>query len=62
MSTTFSIQTRTGVNTGEVIVGDPSTGDTLVTGVTPRTWLLGWSRSRNPASVLIGPETHRPRA
>ena len=33
----FSIRFRTGVNTGEVVVGDPATGTTLITGDTVNT-------------------------
>ena len=52
------IQTRTGVNTGEVIVGDPSTGDTLVTGVAANV-AARLEQVAQPGDVLIGPETHR---
>jgi class 3 adenylate cyclase/tetratricopeptide (TPR) repeat protein len=52
------IQTRTGVNTGEVIVGDPSTGDTLVTGVVANV-AARLEQVAQPGDVLIGPETHR---
>ena len=52
------IQTRTGVNTGEVMVGDPSTGDTLVTGVAANV-AARLEQVAQPGDVLIGPETHR---
>ena len=48
------IQTRTGVNTGEVIVGDPSTGDTLVTGVAANV-AARLEQVAQPGDVLIGP-------
>jgi len=52
------IQTRTGVNTGEVMVGDPSTGDILVTGVAANV-AARLEQAAQPGEVLIGPETHR---
>jgi class 3 adenylate cyclase/tetratricopeptide (TPR) repeat protein len=51
------IQTRTGVNTGEVMVGDPS-GEILVTGI-PVNVAARLEQVGQPGDVLIGPETHR---
>ena len=52
------IQTRTGVHTGEVMVGDPSTGETLVTGVAANV-AARLEQVAQPGDVLIGPETYR---
>jgi class 3 adenylate cyclase/tetratricopeptide (TPR) repeat protein len=51
------IETRTGVNTGEVMVGDPS-GEVLVTGVAVNV-AARLEQAAQPGDVLIGPETHR---
>ena len=51
------IQTRTGVNTGEVIVGDPS-GEILVTGIAVNV-AARLEQAAQPGDVLIGPETYR---
>jgi class 3 adenylate cyclase len=52
------ISTRTGINTGEVIAGDPSSGQTLVTG-DPVNTAARLEQSAPPGSVLIGEYTYR---
>jgi class 3 adenylate cyclase/tetratricopeptide (TPR) repeat protein len=53
-----TISTRTGLNTGEVITGDPSTGHTLVTGDAVNT-AARLEQSAGPGTVLIGERTYR---
>jgi class 3 adenylate cyclase/tetratricopeptide (TPR) repeat protein len=53
-----TISTRTGINTGEVIAGDPSSGQTLVTG-DPVNTAARLEQSAPPGSVLIGESTYR---
>ncbi|HET6752039.1 MAG TPA: adenylate/guanylate cyclase domain-containing protein [Actinomycetes bacterium] len=48
-----TLSTRTGVNTGEVVVGDPGVGDALVLGDAV-TWPRGWSRRRRPGRSCWG--------
>jgi tetratricopeptide (TPR) repeat protein len=54
----MSISTRTGVNTGEVIAGDPSSGQTFVTG-DPVNTAARLEQSAPPGTVLIGASTYR---
>jgi class 3 adenylate cyclase len=54
----MSISTRTGVNTGEVIAGDPSSGQTFVTG-DPVNTAARLEQSAPPGTVLIGEPTYR---
>ena len=53
-----TISTRTGLNTGEVIAGDPSTSHTLVTGDAVNT-AARLEQSAAPGTVLIGGATYR---
>jgi class 3 adenylate cyclase len=53
-----TIATRIGVNTGEVVAGDPSTGQNLVTGDTVNT-AARLEQAAEPGEILIGEETHR---
>jgi DNA-binding SARP family transcriptional activator len=50
------IAARTGVNTGEVVTGDPSSGQTLVTGE-PVNLAARLERSARPGEVLVGERT-----
>jgi predicted ATPase/class 3 adenylate cyclase len=52
------ISTRTGLNTGEVIAGDSSSGQTLVTGDAVNT-AARLEQSAPPGSILIGTPTYR---
>jgi class 3 adenylate cyclase len=54
----ITISTRTGLNTGEVIAGDPSAGQTLVTGDAVNT-AARLEQSAPPGSILIGTRTYR---
>ncbi|HEY8847599.1 MAG TPA: adenylate/guanylate cyclase domain-containing protein, partial [Candidatus Limnocylindrales bacterium] len=49
----LAIQFRTGVNTGEVVAGDPATGQTLVTGDTVNT-AARLEQAAPPGSVYLG--------
>src|SRR5205823_284213 len=49
---------RTGINTGEVVAGDPSADQKLVTGDAVNV-AARLEQSASPGEVLIGPETHR---
>jgi class 3 adenylate cyclase/tetratricopeptide (TPR) repeat protein len=49
---------RTGVNTGEVVVGDPSDGQTLVTGDMVNV-AARLEQAAGPGEILIGEATHR---
>jgi class 3 adenylate cyclase len=49
---------RTGVNTGEVVAGDVSSGQRLVTGDTVNT-AARLEQAAPPLEVLIGEPTHR---
>src|SRR6185436_19218769 len=49
----ITIQFRTGVNTGEVVAGDPATGQTLVTGDTVNT-AARLEQAAPPGEVLLG--------
>jgi class 3 adenylate cyclase len=48
-----AIQFRTGVNTGEVVAGDPATGQTLVTGDTVNT-AARLEQAAAPGEILLG--------
>jgi class 3 adenylate cyclase/tetratricopeptide (TPR) repeat protein len=52
------ILTRTGINTGEVVAGDPATGQTLVTGDAVNV-AARLEQSAQPGEILIGEATHR---
>jgi len=52
------IAIRTGVNTGEVVAGDPSSGQTFVTGDAVNV-AARLEQSAEPGEILIGEETHR---
>jgi class 3 adenylate cyclase len=52
------IQTRTGITTGEVVVGDPAANQTLVTGDTVNT-AARLEQAAQPGEVLIGEPTWR---
>jgi class 3 adenylate cyclase/tetratricopeptide (TPR) repeat protein len=52
------IATRTGVNTGEVVAGDPAAGQKLVTGDAVNV-AARLEQAARPDECLIGPETHR---
>ncbi len=52
------IETRTGITTGEVVAGDPASGQTLVTGDTVNT-AARLEQAANPGEVLIGEPTWR---
>jgi class 3 adenylate cyclase/tetratricopeptide (TPR) repeat protein len=49
---------RTGVNTGEVVAGDPSAGQTLVTGDTVNT-AARLEQAAQPGEILLGQATYR---
>ncbi len=53
-----TIATRTGVNTGEVVAGDPGAGQTLVTGDAVNT-AARLEQAAPPGEVLIGDPTYR---
>jgi class 3 adenylate cyclase/tetratricopeptide (TPR) repeat protein len=53
-----AIQTRTGVNTGEVVAGDASVGQTLVTGDAVNV-AARLEQAAAPGEVLLGPATYR---
>jgi class 3 adenylate cyclase/tetratricopeptide (TPR) repeat protein len=52
------IAVRTGVNTGEVVAGDPSTGQTFVTGDAVNV-AARLEQAAEPGEILLGEETHR---
>lgn len=52
------IEARTGVNTGEVVAGDASTGETLATGDTVNT-AARLEQAARPGEILIGAPTYR---
>ena len=52
------LEIRIGVNTGEVVAGDPSTGQTFVTGDTVNV-AARLEQAAEPGDVLIGEATHR---
>jgi class 3 adenylate cyclase/tetratricopeptide (TPR) repeat protein len=52
------IQIRTGVNTGEVVAGDSSEGQSFVTGDTVNV-AARLEQAAEPGEILIGEETHR---
>ena len=53
-----SLVSRIGVNTGEVVAGDPSTGQALVTGDAVNTGAR-LEQAAAPGEILIGEETYR---
>jgi class 3 adenylate cyclase/tetratricopeptide (TPR) repeat protein len=53
-----AIRFRTGVNTGEVVAGDPSVGQTFVTGDTVNT-AARLEQAAQPAEILLGHGTYR---
>jgi len=53
-----SLQARIGVNTGEVVVGDPSSGESFVTGDAVNI-AARLEQSAEPGEILIGEETRR---
>ena len=53
-----SLENRTGVNTGEVVAGDPSTGQRLVTGDTVNV-AARLEQAAPPLEVLLGETTYR---
>ena len=54
----IAIQARTGLNTGEIVAGDPSSGQTLVTGDAVNV-AARLEQSAQPGEILIGEATHR---
>jgi class 3 adenylate cyclase len=54
----IAIRFRTGVNTGEVVAGDPADGQTLITGDAVNT-AARLEQAAAPGEILIGPTTHR---
>jgi class 3 adenylate cyclase/Flp pilus assembly protein TadD len=52
------ILTRTGINTGEVVAGDPATGQTLVTGDAVNV-AARLEQSAAPGEILLGEATYR---
>ena len=53
-----TIATRTGVNTGEIVAGDPSTGQRLATGDAVNT-TARLEQAAGPGEILIGDPTYR---
>jgi class 3 adenylate cyclase len=53
-----AILTRTGINTGEVVAGDPATGQTLVTGDAVNV-AARLEQSAAPGEILLGQATYR---
>ena len=53
----IAIRFRTGVNTGEVVAGDPASGHTLVTGDTVNT-AARLEQNAPPGEILLGAVTH----
>ena len=52
-----TLQTRTGVNTGEVITGDPASRQTMVTGDTVNV-AARLEQAAGPGEILMGPATY----
>ena len=52
------IETRTGVNTGEVVAGDPATGQRLITGDAVNV-AARLEQAAAPGEIVLGPQTHR---
>ncbi len=52
------IETRTGINSGEVVAGDPASGQALVTGEAVNV-AARLEQAAEPGDVLIGEATHR---
>ena len=53
-----TLQVRIGVNTGEVVAGDPATGQALVTGDAVNV-AARLEQHASPGDILLGDETHR---
>src|SRR5262249_48607481 len=53
-----TLSTRTGVNTGEVMAGDPASGDAFVTGDAVNL-AARLEQNAQPGEILIGDATHR---
>jgi predicted ATPase/class 3 adenylate cyclase len=54
----ITVTTRTGINTGEVIAGDPGRGHAFVTGDAVN-MAARLEQAANPGTILIGATTHR---
>jgi class 3 adenylate cyclase/tetratricopeptide (TPR) repeat protein len=54
----IAIRFRTGVNTGEVVAGDPASGQTLVTGDAVNT-AARLEQAATPGEIVIGPLTYQ---
>ena len=52
------LQVRIGINTGEVVAGDPSAGETFVTGDTVNV-AARFEQTAEPGEIVFGEETHR---
>jgi class 3 adenylate cyclase/tetratricopeptide (TPR) repeat protein len=52
------LQIRIGINTGEVVAGDPSAGETFVTGDTVNV-AARFEQSAVPGEIVFGEDTHR---
>ena len=52
------LQIRIGINTGEVVAGDPSAGETFVTGDTVNV-AARFEQTAEPGEIVFGEETHR---
>jgi DNA-binding SARP family transcriptional activator len=52
-----AVQTRTGINTGEVIAGDPASGQSFATGSSV-SLAMRLQQAALPAEILLGPTTH----
>ncbi len=53
-----ALDVRTGINTGEVVAGDPATGETLVTGDAVNV-AARLEQAAEPGEILLGPITYR---
>ncbi|HEU4528546.1 MAG TPA: adenylate/guanylate cyclase domain-containing protein [Actinomycetota bacterium] len=53
-----TLRIRTGVNTGEVVAGDPARSETLVSGDAVNV-AARFEQAAEPGEILIGEETHR---
>ena len=52
------LQVRIGINTGEVVAGDPSAGEAFVTGDTVNV-AARFEQTAEPGEIVFGEETHR---
>jgi len=52
------LQIRIGINTGEVVAGDPASGETFVTGDTVNV-AARFEQTAEPGEIVFGEETHR---